>query len=112
MYDEAQEYFSSFMGLHGIDEEVRQEEEEGLENVSGYFNVAGEEKEEVVDEEKEEKEVEEEWRWSRVGSRCGLMILKLAFVLFFVMLLVNHHFNQSSQKLLPYSSNFTINRLQ
>ena len=40
------------------------------------------------------------------------MILKLAFVVFFVMLLANHHFNQSSQKLLPYASNFTINRLQ
>ena len=111
MFDEAQEYLNSYLVLHGIDEEARREEEdEGLENVSGYFNVAGEEKEEIA--EKDEAEVEEEWRWSRVSSRCSLLVLKLAFVVFFVMLLANHHFNQSSQKLLPYASNFTINRLQ
>lgn len=77
--------------------------------MSGYFNVASEEREEIV--EKEEKEAKEEWRWSRVGSRCSLMILKLAFVLFFVLLLANHHFNQSNQKFLPYTSDFPINKL-
>lgn len=114
MFDEAQEYFSSFLGLHMIDEEVRREDDECLENVSGYFNVGGENEEnkELVEEEQEQEKVEEGWRWTRVGSQCGLMIIKLAFVAFFVMVLTNHHFNQSSQRLLPYASNFTINILQ
>lgn len=51
MFDEAQEYLSSYLALHGIEQEGRRDEEdEGLENVSGYFNVASEERKEIEEE--------------------------------------------------------------
>ncbi len=39
MFSEAEEYLKSYLVLHGIEKE--EIEEDGVENVSGYFNEEG-----------------------------------------------------------------------